>query len=218
MPQPEPAVLDNDFLTGLFAQYVQFDGEQIRAVKTWPGSLGAVVETDGRLLSIRVEPSFLLIGRAPWVDALVVVERADILGRARPETDVIAVVAGRGLHLNDPATVAELGRRLRTDLAPAAYVEILVAYHPFTAARQDVVSDADDLRRLGIEDGPPVGRLVSTDIAGLLVLEFFATTVYAPVPGAARCCDVYRWRVELPPGGPAAWHRELIAQRLRVTR
>ncbi len=219
MPYSEPAVLDNDFLTGLFVQHVRFDGEQVQAVQTWPGSLGAVVQTDSRLLSIRVEPGFLLIGRAGWVDALVVVERADLLGPGRPETDAIAVVAGRGVHLNDAAAVAELGRRLRADLAPAAYAEILVAYHPWTVARQDVVGDADDLRRLGIDGGPAVRPLAVTEVSGGgLRLEFFATTVYARAPGAARCCDLYDWRVELPPGGAASWHRDLLAQRLPVRR
>jgi hypothetical protein len=211
-------VIDNEILVELFDRHVRFDGEGVQNVTTWPDSLGVVVETAGRLVSIRIDRDFLLVAREPWVDVLVVVEREDLLSHGQHETDAIVVgVDGRGYHLNDPSVVAELGRRVGTDLSPVAFAEILVTYHPWSVARRELVSDADHFStRLGITAGPAVRPLAEFQPNDGTALEFFSTAVYAPTIGAPLLCDVYQWRVDIPRGSKAVWARRLLEERIPV--
>jgi hypothetical protein len=211
-------VINNEILLELFNRYVRFDGETVTDVKTWPDSLGVVVATEGRLLSVRSDSDFLQLGREPWVDALVVVEREDVLSHGQHETDAIVIgTDARGHHLNDPTAVAELGQRVGTDIDPAAFAEVLVAYHPWSVARRELVRSADQLStRLGITAGPEVGPPAEVPANNALALAFFSTAVYAPMLGAPLRCDVYQWRVDIPRGGNAVWGRRLVAEKLPV--
>lgn len=211
-------MINNEILLELFKRYVQYEGEQVKNVKTWPNSVGVVVETDGRFLSIRDDKEFLLIGQAPWVDAVAVVEREDVFTHGQHETDTIVVATdARGYYLNDATVVAELGQRVFTDLDPAAYAEVLVTYHPWSIARRELVRAADHLsERLGIPDGPEVAPLTEIEINNGMALSFFSTTVYAPSIGASLLCDVYQWRVDIPRDGNAVWGRRLVAEKLPV--
>jgi hypothetical protein len=211
-------VIDNDLLLTLFSRHVLLPGERIEAVKTWPDALGVMVETDGRFVSVRADPDFLRAGHAPWVDALVVVQREDVLTHGERETDAILLDgAGRSYHLNDAATAANLGRRVGADLDPVAYAEILLAYHPFSVARRDLVTSPDHLTtRLGIVAGPEVAAPDHRATPAGAALTFYSTAVYAPMLGAPLRCDVHHWQVALPAGAPATWTRHLLAIHLAV--
>lgn len=211
-------MIDNDLLLDLFHRYVRFDGEQITNTKAWPDLVGLFVETDARLLSIRNDRAFLEIGRAPWVDALVVIEREDAFTSGEHETDVVLVAHDQTtLHVNDAATVAQLGCRIPVDLDASAFAQLLVRYHPWSVATQNLVVSADYLRaHLGITDGPAVEPLaVGTSDAGL-TLRFYSTAEWLSVPGRAGLCDVYRWQATVPDDGRAMWERHVVAKGLPV--
>jgi hypothetical protein len=181
-------VLGEDRLLELFDRYGR-RGEQVRSVTRWPD--GVLVQTDRRLLSIRVDRAGLAAARAPWVAALVLIEREDTGGHGARETDAVLVgTDGREHHLNDPAVVAGLGAHLD----PSAYAEVLVSYHPWTAGRREL----DPSR-------PPAVR----PVAGGRQLTFFSTETWSPAPGAPPRGAVYSWTVDLPADGATHWDRRL---------
>ncbi|GLY65838.1 hypothetical protein [Amycolatopsis taiwanensis] len=221
-PQPsndaETGVLNNEILLELFKHHVLDDDEVVRTVHTWPDSVGVAVQTDGRLLTIRDDPEFLLIGRAPWVDGLAVLEREDVFASGERETDAIVVTTdARRYHLNDEAVAVELAQRVSVDLDPMAYAQVLVAYHPWSTARRELLLDTGQLRaQFGITDGPPVEPLRQDETAVGVALTFFSATVHNPLLGARWRCDVYQWRVDIPRDGRVTWGRRLAAENLDV--
>jgi hypothetical protein len=210
-------VLDNNALVALCARHVLFGGEKIVNATSPPGSSRVVIETDGRLLAARVDNSLLDIGRAGFVSELAVFERYDMFPHGRRESDVVAVTSDAELHLNDTEAAASLGQRVLDDLDPVAYAEILVAYHPWTAARRELVRAPDQLTAwLGLEDPPEVGALRRTDTGHGATLEFDSATVYSRGFGTSLRCDVHRWRAEIARDHAARWGSELVAGGLAV--
>jgi hypothetical protein len=180
-------VVGNEELVELFDRYARLPGEQVEQLTSWSGVTGVLVRTDRRLLSLRVDPAALSAAKEPWVAALVVLEREDLLGHGEHETHAVLLGRdGRDHHLNDPAAVAALGAHLD----PAAFAEILVAYHPWSPARRELSTE------------PAVTR-----VAGGRRMTFWSTEVSAPAPGALLRTAAFRWQVELPDGGPARWDR-----------
>lgn len=213
-------MLNNDILLELFKHRVLDDGEVVRTVHTWPDSVGVAVQTDGRLLTIRDDPEFLLIGRAPWVDGLAVLEREDLFTGGERETDAIVVTTdARRYHLNEEATALERAQRVAVDLDAVAYAQILVAYHPWSTARCELLFGDGQLReRFGIIDGPPAEPLRQDETADGLTLTFFSAIVHSPLLGARSRCEVYQWRVDIPQEGRVTWGRRLVAENLPVPR
>lgn len=223
-PQPsndaETGVLDNEILFELCKRHVLDDDEVVTAVHTWPDSVGVALQTDGRLLTVRDDRDFLLIGRAPWVDGLAVVEREDVFSGGERETDAIIVtVDARRYHLNDEAVALELARLVPADLDAVAYAQVLVVYHPWSTARRELLLGEDHLgERYGITGGPPVGPLRLEETADRVALTFFSATVHNRLLGAKSWCDVYQWRVDIPHDGRATWGRRLVAEKLEVSK
>src|SRR4029453_2754344 len=127
----------------------------------------------------------------------------------QPETHAILVETGRGaLYLNDPATVADLGRRLHTGLDPAAYAQVLVEYPPWSRASRALIRSRTQLREwFGNPDLPECEPPSLRSTGEGLELSFCSSAAYAVEQYGPSALDVYAWQVEAPPDAPARWQR-----------
>ena len=189
-------------------------GERIEAVNDWPDEIGVEVTTSQREFSVDVDRRMLL-GRALWAAGVIVATRGDLEYEGLPETTgVLLLDDGNSVLLSDPDAVAELGRRLASDLDPATFAEVLVAWHPWTTAATEVILQPDQLRRsLARPDLPTFGPPALRQVDGGLVLTFFSSMLHARDLGANTLLTVYEWTVLVPTGGPARWERRVSGRR-----
>jgi hypothetical protein len=210
-------MITNDVLLDLLRRHVLWPGEQIKGVKDWPGEVGVAVTTSQRYFSVDVDHRMLL-GQAPWVAGVVIATRGDLEYEGLPETDGVLVLGdGRSVSLTDPDAVAELGRRLESDLDPAAFAEVLVAWHPWTTAATSVLLERDQLRRqLDRPDLPTFEPPQLYPVDGGLVLTFFSSMLHVHDLGANTLLTVYEWTVLVPTGSPARWERRAVLDAVRA--
>jgi len=210
-------VTTNAVIVDLMKRYVLRADEEVERARLWPDGL-ALTTSIGRHMVAGSEPGAWLVSQEEWVDDVVIADRDDLIvcgGGNPPERHAFLLLADGGdVYVNDPAAVAELGRRLAGDINPTAYAELLVEFHPYSSAVRKVLSRPDELRQLiGHEDVPDIEppRVRQTQ-AGLL-LTFSSTCQYRwPLEGPLL--DLMTWTVQVPSGEPAQWKSQLVAQRL----
>ena len=139
-------MITNDVLLDVLRRHVLVPGEQIEQIKEWPGEVAVAVTTNQRYFRVTAgQPNAR--GAGSLGRGVVIATRGDIEYEGLPETDGVLVLAdGASVYLDDPAAVAELGRRLGLDLDPAAFAEILVQWHPWTTAATAVMLEPDQVR------------------------------------------------------------------------
>lgn len=203
-------------LPDLLRRFVLWADEEIEQVEEEPDGL-AVGTTGLRHFVGGSEVDDWRIGRADWVADVLVAVRDDIVVSGQPERFAFVVpVEGEVVHLNDPAALAALGAHLPQRLAPAAYAEVLVAFHRYSSALATVLHETDDLRRLaGRPDLPAVEPLRMDSSADGVRLTFTAAERYRR-PFTGTLVDLSEWRVEVPPGSPAQWVIRPVAEGLRL--
>jgi hypothetical protein len=212
-------VTTNEVILDLLGRYVLRAGEGVERVRHWPDGVAVTTSTDRHLVA-GSEPASWSVSRGAWVADVVEAIRDDIIvnggGNPAERHGFLLLADGRDVYLNDATAVAELGRRLEDDLAPTAYAEILAEFHPYTSAVSKVLSTPDQLRLLiGHEDIPDIEppRVERTPTG--LVLTFSSIRQYRwPVEGPLL--DLVAWTVRVPPGCPARWESQCVAQRIRL--
>jgi hypothetical protein len=153
------------------------------------------VYTDSGLYTARYDTSSWIgreptrIAREPFVDRYLVIHDEST---EHPETwpvyGFLLLTGGAVVFLNDADEVAELGRRLRTDLSADAYAEVLARFH-----------------------GPRKGYLGHRVVEGPEVIEADPYTIGFTSNDHPRdvdgewVVDVCRWTVTVPEGEPARW-------------
>jgi hypothetical protein len=200
----------------LFARHVLTAGEEITRVRLWPDGL-AVTTSILRHLVAGSEARDWLVSREEWVEDVVIATRDDIIVHGQPQRYGFLLLTGGGeVYLNDPAAVAALGRRLHDGLDRAAYAQLIVQFHPYTSATQEVLTRTGELRRKfghdGLPDNDPV-RLWRTPDG--LVLTFQSSAEYGMF-GVTRV-DLKAWTVRVPTGGPAQWESRDVAVGMSVS-
>jgi len=180
---------------------------------SWKGRAKAEETSDGvrvitgqtaRLFQTRPD---IPLAREPWV-AEVVECVSHAVTEGRYASEMFALLSdGEEYHLNDPAHVALLARRLRDGMAPEALAEILVWFHPWTPDQVGLIRDPGELKSLVSEqeaaDLPEVAspRIRRTE-ADEVVLEFHS---WRRRRNALRWLEILAWRVTVPVDGPATW-------------
>lgn len=204
-------MVDNDQMLDVVTHNVLHPSERIEKVHEWPGQSGLVVYTSSRDFAVALDRQ-MLIGRAGWVAGLVVATREDVEMEGLPETyGVLVLTDGSAINLCDEGAVAELGRRLASDLDPVAFAEVLVAWHPWATAVTAVVSVPDQVQReLDRPDLPTFEQPMLRPIDGGLVLTFYSSMLHARELGGATLLTVYEWTVLVPTGSPARWERRVV--------
>jgi hypothetical protein len=120
-----------DVLLDAFTSHVLEEGDRVTGFEPWECGRTALVRTRWRRYTVEVRADWLLIGREPWVDAVLVATRMDQDLCAPPDAAVLLVRADGGVvRLDDAGAVAELGRRVHADLDPVAYADVLARFHP----------------------------------------------------------------------------------------
>lgn len=122
-------MITTELLADLLRRLVLLDDEAVVWSKEFPDRLLVDVDpTDGRFFSIQVVRDWLLVERAPWVEAVVVASREDQEVEGPPPRQTFLVQGdGTAVWLDDPRAAAALGMRLHNgDLDVAAYAELLV--------------------------------------------------------------------------------------------
>jgi len=208
-------VTSNEKIVELIVRHVLQDGEQVARVKNWPDGV-AVTTTVLRHFVAGSEQAWT-ISREPWVDDVVIAERDDLIVEGQPQRfGFLLLDDGTDIYLNDPAAVAELGRRLPDGMDPSGYAEILVAFHPYTSAYCAVLTEPDELRRvLGRPDLPDVDPIQVQQAPHGLTLTFSSFAQYRLV-GPQELIDVLAWTVDVPAGEPARWTSRPTATGLRL--
>jgi len=206
-------VVTNERMVDLLGRHVLWSDERIERTKEWPGHGGVAVTTDQRYFVLELDRR-LLIGQAPGIDGVVLVTREDLEVEGLPETfGLLALAGGGSVYLNDPAAVAELGRRLAGGLDPLAFAQVLVEWHPWTSAVRYVLAGRDQLARSsGRADLPVFEPPRIRPAEDGVVLSFFSAYQYATALGGARQLDVFEWTVTVPAGESARWDRRPVLE------
>lgn len=206
----------NETILELLQRYVVRAGEETVRVKHWPD--GIALTTQQRHFVAGPEPADWSISNEQWVDDVVIAIRDDIIIEGEPERFGFLLLAGGGdVYLNDPGAVADLGRRLATDLNPLGYAEILVGFHPYSSAKRAVVAESDGLRRaFDRADLPEIAPLqLRRDPAGV-ALDFTSYARYSRTPAGAPLLDLVEWTVTVPDGQPARWESRRTVEGIRL--
>lgn len=208
------SVLDDALLLELYAHHVLRPGEQVDRVTRWPGRVGALVRTTAGRADLVAPSAGLRLREAPWVDEVVVAEpMGDCASGRGGERAFVVFHDGRSLSLSDPGAVAYLAGALHSGLDPVAYAEVLVRWHPWSAARRGLVLHPGELReqagRRDLPDLPP--PVVETTETGRR-LRFSSWSRYARVPGGRPHLDAVTWAVDVPYEGLARWTRSLVLE------
>lgn len=194
----------NERIVELMSRYVLAPDEEIVRVRDW--SDGIAVTSARRHFVVGSESSEWAIGREPWVDDVVIATRDDVLVDGQQERYGFLIHAdGRAIYLNDRVAVADLGGRCAAGMDPIAFAEILVEFHPYSAAWRRVIVEPDGLQRTFAQrDLPPVEpvRLLKSPLGAVMTFSSFAR--HRRADGTAEL-DILRWTVEIPPEQPARW-------------
>ena len=203
-------VTTNETIVELLKRYVLQDAEQVVRIKNWPD--GIALTTNLRHLVAGPEAADWSISAEAWVDDVVIAIRDDLLVEGQPERFGFLMLAdGTHVYVNDPAAVAELGRRLVNGMDPVGYAQILVAFHPYSSAYRTVLAESDGLRRvLGQPELPDVEPIRLERTPDGLTLMFSSFARYVP-PGGLALLDLFEWRVTVPAGKPAGWSSRATA-------
>lgn len=117
-----------EWLWDLARRFILFEDESIVWSKEFADGPGLHFETDGRSFTVELAKGWLRVEQAPWLAAVVVATRDDVLIDGPSPTHLFLMQNdGTEIELGDPAAVAALGSRLhRDELYPVAYAELLV--------------------------------------------------------------------------------------------
>lgn len=199
-------MIDTVTMLDLLRTHLLWEDETVGDVTEWPD--GWRVRTSAREYTIGPETEWRIVAE-PWVEELLMAVREDIRiigGGARSTDGLLRLTDGSTVYLNDAAAVAELGRRLLDGMDPVAYAEILVEFHPWTAARRAPLVDPQDLRRrYDRQDLPLVAVPALVLTSGGAELVFSSYRQYALGLGGELLLDIVEWRVVVPADGPATW-------------
>jgi len=210
-------VASSEVLIELVCRHVFFDREELTESTLWPD--GCMLHTSARDFLVAPADGWLITGE-PWVEALIVATRQDLEVEGLPETDGILLLAdGGSIHLNDAGAVAELGRRVGRDLAPEAFAEILVQWHPPSAAAQFLLRDPGHARRaFDRPDLPEFAGPVFGQTGDRFTGTFHSARQHAGAVGGALVLDVLAWTVTVPAGAPASWDRRPVLEGVPLER
>lgn len=186
--------------------------ETITWAKEFPDGPAVSVQTPERVLFVQTTDDWL-VGRADWVEAVVMITREDEDTHGPPPRRVFLVLDdGSPLDLDDPRQVAVLGRAVReAGLDPLAYAEVLIERHWPGAGPRTVVTDPGAWRAAlpaGAPEPPPVqAPRMWDDEQGDRWVAFHAARQDPDTTGP----EVTLWSVRVPPTGPATWLRRPAA-------
>jgi len=209
-------VTGNEMILDLMKRHVLWEDEEVERVREWPD--GLALTTRLRHFVAGSDPQDWLVSREEWVDDVVVATRDDLIIEGQEERFGFLLLADSGdVYVNDPAAVAELGRRLADGMDPVGYAEILVQFHPYSSAVRAVLTEPDELRsRFGREDLPDVEPPRTERTPGGLTLTFSSSIRYARTIGGSPLLDLMEWTVKVPNGEPARWESRLVAESIRL--
>ena len=205
----------NEVILDLIRRHVLWEGEGVERVREWPD--GLALTTRFRHFVAGSEPEDWVVSREEWVDDVVIATRDDLIIHGQSERFGFLLLADGGdIYINDPAAVAELGRRLADGMDPVGYAQLLVQFHPYSSAVRAVVTEPDELRRrFGREDLPDVEPPRTRQTPDGLTLTFSSSTQHArPIVGSLL--DLMEWTVTVPPGQPAQWESRLATEGIRL--
>jgi hypothetical protein len=203
-------VTANQTTVELLQRHVLWPNEEIVRVRNWPD--GVAVATQHRHFAAGSECADWLVGRAEWVDDMIVAVRDDIVVHGQPERFGFLICRdGRTLYVNDPATLAALGQRVPDQLDAVAYAELVVQFHHYTSALQRLLVHPDDLQkrymRTDLPEAEPFRTVTETD--GMRLTFISCAQYRRPLLGSLL--DVSEWTVTIPTDQPARWEFRPVA-------
>jgi len=209
--------LDDALLLDLCARHVLRPGEHPAHVTRWPGREGLLLRTTAARAFLVLPSADLRLRSAPWVAEVVVAEPLDGCTGGASERGFAVFTDGRSMSLNDPGAVAFLAGALHHGLDPLAYAEILLRWHPWTAADRGLVLHPGELRRQAARpDLPDLALPVLQAHRTGRRLHFASWSRHAQVPGGRPRVDAFAWTVDVPYEGRTRWTRSVVLAGVRV--
>jgi hypothetical protein len=196
-------------LIDVVRRFVLLEDEPIVWSKEWPDGPQVAIETPYRMYSIRVARDHLLVGRAPWVEAVVVATRDDPELCAMYWHTFLVESDGTMVNLDDRPSVAMLGTRLhRGELDVQAYAELLVECQWPGRVKRLVLDPVAWRAEYPAEARVPRVEAIQTSrVDGELLIRFFSSKEPAP-----KILDVAAWSVRVHADRPAVWEIQPVAE------